>query len=66
METLTKSQIKMIMALVERSKDNSEALMNYENNVYRALHKLEFENMVSIYNKLEKTLNKDCKRISIK
>lgn len=39
--------------------------MQYENNKFRELHKLEFENMSDLYNKLKTALDNRDKRIEI-
>jgi len=62
---LHRQEIRWMLNMVKKSRDNSEALKDYPGQVYAALHKLEFENMAALANTLEKILESNAKRITI-
>jgi hypothetical protein len=66
MVTLTKAEILWLMNMVKKNRDNSKALKDYPGQRYAALHALEYENMESLYNKLDTVLKTDKKRIAIR
>jgi hypothetical protein len=65
MVKLTKTEIRWILNMVIKDRDNSKALKDCPGQFYAALHKLEYENMAALAEKLEKVLESNAKRIAI-
>ncbi|MEE1492294.1 MAG: hypothetical protein UGF45_09870 [Massilioclostridium sp.] len=65
MITLTKQQIRWLLRMAEKDRDNSEVLKDLPGQKYAALHALEYENMARLAETLEKVLTSDAKRITI-
>lgn len=66
MVTLTKTEIRWILNLVVANRDNSKALKDRPGQKYAALHKLEYENMASLAEKLEAVIKSKNKRIAVR
>ena len=66
MITLTKTELNWLIILAGRSASNNKALMEQPGQQYAALHKLEYEKMSSLAEKLEKAKNSGKKRIALK
>ena len=64
MITITKTELRWIKNMVVNSRENSQALKDLPNQQYAELHKLEYENMATLAEKLEKIISSDCKRIA--
>jgi hypothetical protein len=62
---LTRTEIRWMLNMVITDRDNSKALKDCPGQVYAALHKLEYENMAALAEKLEKVLELGAKRIAI-
>ena len=65
MISLTKVEINWMLNMVITNRDNSKELKDYPNQRFATLHKLEYENMKALAEKLEKVLEINAKRISI-
>ena len=66
MTTLTKTELRWMLNMVAKYRDNSGALKDHPGQQYVALHKLEWENMTSLAEKLEKVIASDNKRIAVR
>ena len=64
--TLTRTQIRWIMAMVAENRDNSDACRQNPNNKFRSLHNLEYENMRDLHDALQAILDANAKRITIR
>lgn len=64
MITLTKTELRWMLNMVVKNRENSKELKDYPGQQFAALHKLEYENMASLAEKLETVINSDCKRIA--
>ena len=65
MMNLTKVEINWLLNMVVKNRDNNEELKDYPGQGFVALHRLEYENMRALAEKLEKALESNAKRISI-
>ena len=66
MTTLTKAELRWMLNFVAKSRDNSKALKDHPGQQYAALHKLEYENMSTLAEKLETVIKSDNKRIAVR
>jgi len=64
--TLTKTEIRWIINLVEKKRENCKELMNVPSKTVAALQQLEYENMTALTEKLEAVITSDNKRIAVK
>lgn len=62
---ITRQEIRWMLRFVEESRDNSASLMDRPGQQYAALHKLEYENMSVLAEKLTVILTNNAKRITI-
>lgn len=65
MVTLTRTEIRWILNLVVSSRENSKTLIDIPGQQYAALHELRHDNMASLADKLERTLETNAKRIRV-
>lgn len=63
---LSKTEIRWMLRMVEEDRDSSKRLMDVPGQQYAALHKLNYENMSSLAEKLEQILDRDVKRVTIR
>ncbi len=63
---LTKAEIKWMLGMVADERDNSKNLMDRPGQCYAALHRLNYENMAVLAEKLEAILENDVKRITVR
>ncbi len=66
MITITKTELRWILNMVEKDRDSSKVLKDLPGQHYAALHKLEYENMVTLSEKLETVIKSDCKRVAVR
>lgn len=62
---ITRQEIRWMLNIAEKDRDNSKFLKDMPEQKYKALHALEYENMATLAKKLEDILNNDRKRIDI-
>ena len=63
MITLTRAELNRLTVLAARSAESSvKAMAAAQSDAAAELHKLEWENMTSLAEKLEKVIQSDCKR----
>ena len=66
MITLTKTELNWLIALASRSAEVNKSHMEAPGQKYAALHRLEYEKMSSLAEKLEIAKNSGKKRIALK
>ena len=66
MTTISRTELRWLLNMVTKSRENSKALKDHPGQLYAALHKLEYENMASLAAKLEAVINSDNKRIAVR
>lgn len=62
---LTKTEIRWMLNMVKNDRDSSKVLKDIPGQQFAALHALEYENMASLAEKLERILATNAKRVAI-
>lgn len=66
MTTITKTELRWMLNMVEKSREESKILMDSCRNIDASLYRLNHDNMSSLAEKLETVIKSDKKRIAVR